>query len=340
MVHRGLHILNSHNKFSEVCLKEGFFARHETFCPRYGWLKKGFDAVLEDPGIFDRADDIERLGVGKNMVRSIRFWCMAFHVIEPAIESGQRRLGGDMRVTPFGRALLSDDGWDPFLEDPASLWLLHWQLFSPPITATTWSIAVNLGHIGSFTLKELDQAIKERMNSHTGLKRCSDSSVEKDASCFIRMYAPPGIQRLSEEIECPFTDLGLLLTSEEKQAFRFNMADKSTLPEEVFLAACCDYIQKSWMLDLPRQGLGSARGVKSLSLNKATFHFNSPGAVFKLSETNVGYRLEQIRHRFPDDVHIDDQYGSLQIQFLREPQDLFCRALDQSYGSEAGAKYH
>jgi hypothetical protein len=24
-------------------MKYGFFARHETFCPRYGWLKKGFE---------------------------------------------------------------------------------------------------------------------------------------------------------------------------------------------------------------------------------------------------------------------------------------------------------
>lgn len=26
----------------EQWLGEGFFARHETFCLRYGWLKKGF----------------------------------------------------------------------------------------------------------------------------------------------------------------------------------------------------------------------------------------------------------------------------------------------------------
>lgn len=98
----------------EKPLSEGFFARHETFCPRYGWLKKGFDAVLDDSEIFDAPDAIERLGVGKNMVRSIRFGCMAFHLIEPDAESGQRRLSGRMRVTPFGKALLSDDGWDPF----------------------------------------------------------------------------------------------------------------------------------------------------------------------------------------------------------------------------------
>jgi hypothetical protein len=32
------------------------FARHETFHPRFGWIKKGFDRAAEDPGIFLRED--------------------------------------------------------------------------------------------------------------------------------------------------------------------------------------------------------------------------------------------------------------------------------------------
>ncbi len=29
-------------------VKVGIFARHETFHPRFGWLKKGFDRALAD----------------------------------------------------------------------------------------------------------------------------------------------------------------------------------------------------------------------------------------------------------------------------------------------------
>lgn len=314
--------------YPERWLAEGFFARHETFCPRYGWLKKGFDEVSsnKEPNrdVFDGPDDIERLGVGKNMVRSIRFWCVAFHLIEPDVETGPRRLGGPMRVTPFGNELLADDGWDPFLEDPASLWLLHWQLFSSPISATAWSLAINLGHVGSFTLKELDHALKERKNSYPALARYSDSSIEKDASCFIRMYAPPDTRRISEEIECPFTDLGLLAPSDEKQAFRFNMADKSTLPEEIFLAACCDYAIKT-------------QSSKALSLNKVSYDFNAPGVVFKLSESDVGYRLEEASQKFGEDVRFVELYGQRQIQFERDPQEVYWRVLHHYYGGNAGA---
>jgi hypothetical protein len=56
------------------------FARHETFAVRSGWLKKGFDAASDDEAIFLDDDAPLRLGVGKNMVRAIRYWCHAFKV--------------------------------------------------------------------------------------------------------------------------------------------------------------------------------------------------------------------------------------------------------------------
>ena len=56
--------------------------RHEKVSPRFGWLKKGFDAAVENKNIFKEPSAIEKLGVGKNMVNSIRFWCLAFKLID------------------------------------------------------------------------------------------------------------------------------------------------------------------------------------------------------------------------------------------------------------------
>jgi hypothetical protein len=98
------------------------FSGHETFPFRYPWLKKGFDAVCEDGDVFLREDAITTLGVGKNMVRSIRHWCLAAGVL-------QENRGGDrgaLKETDLGTLLLADDGRDPYLEDPATLWVLHW----------------------------------------------------------------------------------------------------------------------------------------------------------------------------------------------------------------------
>ncbi len=119
-------IISDINSNSEIKPVEPIFARHETFHPRFGWLKKGFDLVEKDSGIFQREDAPVLLGVGKNMVRSIRYWCNTFKVL------------AENNPSEFGRKLFTDGGWDSFLEDPASLWLLHWNLLKPTCEAAAW----------------------------------------------------------------------------------------------------------------------------------------------------------------------------------------------------------
>ena len=92
------------------------FSGHETFACRNLWLKKGYDYVISGKKFKDE-DAVVRLGVGKNMVGAIRFWLKAFNILTP-----------DDQITEFGQRLLSNDGWDPYLEDQGTLWLLHYQL--------------------------------------------------------------------------------------------------------------------------------------------------------------------------------------------------------------------
>ena len=304
-------------------LEKGFFARHETFCPRYGWLKKGYDGVAgangfkPDPKIFEAPDAIERLGVGKNMVRSIRFWCLAFKVLETDNGKNKLSLSGPLKGTSLGDKLLNNEGWDPFLEDIGSLWLLHWKLFTPPFFVTAWTMAMSIGIAGSFSINDLVQTINERRNKIDKLKRYSESSIEKDASCFIRMYGPPS-KGISDEIECPFTHLELLLAGDKKQTFRFNLKNKSTLPDNILISACFEYAHHFH----PHS--------KSVSLNKLVYSPNSPGAIFKLSESEIGNRLEKNIPEF-NGVEFTESYGNRQLHFEGEPLDLCRDALEKYY---------
>src|SRR5437867_3229094 len=98
------------------------FAGHETFAVRYAWLPKAYQALRENPRLFtDEEDAMVTLGVGKNMVRAIRFWVQVAGIAEPAV-------GKSLRITPLGGALLDMDGYDPFLEDIKTLWLIHWNI--------------------------------------------------------------------------------------------------------------------------------------------------------------------------------------------------------------------
>src|SRR5687768_11967592 len=92
------------------------FSGHESFQCRQLWLKKGFDYIKTGKS-FNSADAVVDLGVGKNMVASIRYWLKAFNIVD-----------SKEQITEFGELILGDNGYDKFLEDDASLWLLHYHL--------------------------------------------------------------------------------------------------------------------------------------------------------------------------------------------------------------------
>lgn len=311
--------MNTSNSIS----KYAFFARHETFCPRYGWLKKGYDRVAGENGrkadshIFDDEYAIEKLGVGKNMVRSIRFWCMAFKIIEPMKPTNPLRISGAMKPTALGTDLLAEKGWDPYLEDPASLWLLHWKLFTEPLLVTAWSLAFNLNTLETFTLNDLSRALIEQRETNTSFIRYSESSFKKDASCLTRMYASND-KTQAEAIECPFTALELINAGDRPKTLRFNLDDKPTLPDPIFLSACCDYADHY-----------AARSTAT-SLNRLTYGFNSPGVVFKLSESDIGNRLERSAPSIQG-VSFTESYGNRQLQFEKAPHLLARRLLKAYY---------
>ena len=53
------------------------FGGHETFPLREGWLHKGLELVHADGRAFEDEHVSDRLGVGRNMAKSIRHWLLA-----------------------------------------------------------------------------------------------------------------------------------------------------------------------------------------------------------------------------------------------------------------------
>ena len=92
------------------------FSGHESFTCRQFWLKKGYD-FLSQGGHFSDADAVVHLGVGKNMVSSIHYWLKSFDLVDDH--------GAPSELACY---LLADQGKDPYLEKPGTLWLLHYLL--------------------------------------------------------------------------------------------------------------------------------------------------------------------------------------------------------------------
>ncbi len=294
-------------------IEQGNVGRHETFTPRYGWLKKGYDAVKEDSAVFKASDAVERLGVGKNMVRSIRFWCTAFHVIEPSPEGS-----GLMVTTELGDKLLNDKGWDPYLEDIASIWLLHWQLFIPRLEAINWPFAFNRCNVWSYDNKQLSKILHTAAQKYTRFASISENTFKKDASCLIQMYTEETPEKESE-IDCPFSQLGLIRKAEEKNEVSFSNTEKTTLPPLIFAAASFSYMCSY----VPTKQ-------RTISLQRLTYDFNSPGVVFKVPESVVGSYLYSAIDNL-EQVSLRDDLGTYQLHLNENPEALYWLSLEKYY---------
>lgn len=133
---------------------EPVFARHESFHPRHGWMKKAIDGAAGDPRIFAQERAVVDLGVGKNMVRSIRHWGLAGKVLAQSDDPEHPRVPLTV-PSRVGQVLLGDGGWDPYCEAPGTLWVLHWLLVAPPSIAPIWWVALNEFPGVEFTEEEL-----------------------------------------------------------------------------------------------------------------------------------------------------------------------------------------
>jgi hypothetical protein len=299
-----------------------FFARHETFHPRCGWLKKGFDAAIQNSGIFLEEDAPIRLGVGKNMARSIRYWCNAFKVLE---EDTARQKARTEQPTDFGCKLLSDDGWDPFLENPASLWLLHWNLLSLPCYATAWNFTFNYFRSVEFSVDDLFVALCDYRDSLS--TRIADSSLKKDITCILRMYAEQDAKtRLNEDsLDCPFTELGILATAGDSKHYTFRVGAKPNLPAQIIVSACLEFT--SWM----------GENAHTISISRLTFDIGSPGMAFKLNESAISEAIGQVGTVW-DSVTLSDTAGLIQLSYSQDPAALAEAILDRYYKDRQGSE--
>ncbi|MCF4967144.1 DUF4007 family protein [Nostoc sp. CMAA1605] len=299
--------LNLDDIVKEVTNVNPIFARHETFHPRYGWLKKGFDAAQIDSKIFLQEDAPVRLGVGKNMVSAIRYWCNAFKVLE------------NDEPSEFGDRLLGENGWDSFLEDPATLWLLHWNLLKPSCNAAAWYFTFNLFRDNEFSQDDLFNALCTYRDSVA--PRIVESSLKKDIFCILRMYVEQATTKAGiteESLDCPFTQLGIIHTAGDSRHFTFRVGAKRNLPAEILVAVCLEYA--SFV----------GREQRTISISRLVYDIGSPGMVFKLSESAVCDAIEQVA-RWSNLIALSDSAGLIQFSFTSEPEALAEDILDKYY---------
>lgn len=278
------------------------FAGHETFPLRYAWLPKAVRHVSEDSEVFSRDDGLVRFGVGKNMVRSIRHWGLACGMLEEDPLTPNNR-GRVLRPTELGRRLLSQKGWDPFLEDPATLWLAQWHLASQPANATTWFWAFNLMSQPEFTKDDLLQWLSAFVRQRE-YSRVSPESLKRDIDCFIRTYVPSQPSRLApfeDSLDCPLAELGLIREFGGKGSYILVRDQQATLPDHIFVYGLLSFLHTQ------------RTTAKTIPIETVAFAPGGPGRVYCLSEESLLERLERLDRTTGGCVSFDETAGMRQL---------------------------
>ena len=283
------------------------FGRHETFALRYSWLTKGFQALMRNPNLFDNDDAVVELGVGKNMVASIRYWLRAAQLITPQKPEEPYEIG----------KLVFDasKGMDPYLEDEATIWLVHWLIATNPSLATSWYWFFNKFHKPEFTGQELQTALADFLNENVDKnKRPSLGTLKNDALLLPRMYTQShGNTRtpMEESLDSPLALLGLVTQSAGGRAYQSKPEARPRLPIGVFSFAVAQSMQQKSSTTIPIEELMYSRD-----------DFATAGSVFRLTEMDLITKLELMLDYLPGRFELRDTAGLHQLYKIKDVDPL------------------
>ncbi len=274
------------------------FSHHETFHLRYGWLKKAYNQINVDGRIFLHDNATIKLGVGKNMVRAIRFWAMANKIIT-ASGTGKNMT---MIPTDMGHAIFSNKGLDPYLEKPDTLWLLHWLLFAPPCSIPVWWIVMNEFAATNIKIDDVTESVISRITNISEWKTPSPKSIKKDIDVFIHTYTTKQAKMSMEDyLDCPFRQLHMVKQI-SKDMMRFVFGKKYGLSPLMVAFACLDFIDKAKITS------------KSVSVSRLATEPGSVGNIFKIGENDIAEMLREASDHC-NLIKIDNVNGTQHLMF-------------------------
>ena len=236
--------------------------KNESFYIREGWFEKALNAIAEDNtrNVFYKNNGIKILGIGSNMVKSLKYWLKAANIIDT-----------DNKLTEFGLLLFK---YDRYLEDDFSWFLIHYFMTinkdECPVTNAVFNSSIK-----TFDKTSLNEMLFSYFNQiDNGVNK---KYIESDVNVFIKSYINEDvIYNPEDNYICPLSALKLL----KKERGQY----KKSRPQ---------YTKLSHLIVL--YGLLNLYGDKAFDIEEAFEELNSPSKVFNLDKYMFVQYLEEMR---------------------------------------------
>jgi hypothetical protein len=259
------------------------FSGHESFICKHFWLKKGYEYICHNED-FAKETAVIGLGVGKNMVSSISYWLKSFGLVDSS----------NNQTTQLANKIFEEkDGYDPYIENLATVWLLHYNLIKTN-KASVYSLFFNEFRKGrtDFTKDQFLNFIK-RILEDDNQKNSNDNTILSDISVFIRNYLKPSYKETKIDVEEDFSSL--MIDLDIMKSYKSENSDGKMV--EWY------QVENGLQIDLPESIvlfsiLDNENYGKSIPFKELLIGQNSPGNIFVLNEEGLYKKIEAITKKY------------------------------------------
>ena len=172
--------------------------RHESFSIREGWLSKGLLAVKENVKVFSCEESTDILGIGTNMVKSLKYWLFATNLIKDEKKS--------IVITKLGNLVLK---YDPYMEDEFTWWMIHINMLLNQEDFYVGNVFFNKCISKNFSKEDVYKIISEHLNQKK--LDFNEKILVDEINTIIKTYVADNTNDTPENnFNSPLADLELL----------------------------------------------------------------------------------------------------------------------------------
>ncbi len=264
--------------------------RHESFSIREGWLAKGIKNVREYRNVFALPNATDILGIGTNMIKSLKYWMTATRLIEEE--------NREIMLSDFGSIIYE---YDPYLEDIFSWWLIHINMITNVDDSYIYSLFFNKCNLKTFTKRELYEKLYTLLTNEK--LTFNEKILQDEVNMIIKTYTvDEKIDNPENNFICPLSELNLI-KKVDRDTYEKNRPEIRNLPFWVVYYIICLLLDDR----------------DNISIDELLKEENSPAKLLNMDKNLINEYLDEMKK---NDLIIINRTAGINMVYLKKKLSL------------------